>query len=105
MQNLHNRTEEITAGEHLMYLTGIVSDGQQIDKRALLIISNYILGVRQGEQSFFLFDSQKKDEFKSMSSPDTEILRKFDSLQSLENVIKSLYYSNYLMTLYSKYNF
>ena len=35
-----------------------------------------------------------------MSAIGTAVLLKFDSLQSLENYIKSVYFSNYLMTLY-----
>ena len=35
-----------------------------------------------------------------MSATGTAVLLKFDSLQSLENYIKPVYYSNYSMTLY-----
>ena len=35
-----------------------------------------------------------------MSATGTAVLLKFDSLQSLENYIKSVYYSNYPMALY-----
>ena len=35
-----------------------------------------------------------------MSAAGSEVLPKFDSLQSLENYIKSVYYSNYSMALY-----
>ena len=45
VQVLHNRREEITAGTYLVSINGIVSDGQQMGTRALLIIKNYILGL------------------------------------------------------------
>ena len=40
-----------------------------------------------------------------MSATGTAVLLKFDSLQSLENYIKSVYYSNYPMTLYFQIQF
>ena len=39
---LNNRTGEITAGGYLVSITEIMSDCQQIDRGALLIINNYI---------------------------------------------------------------
>ena len=40
-----------------MSITETVSDCQQIDTGALLIIDNYILGLLWGNQCFLLFDS------------------------------------------------
>ena len=83
-----------------MSTTEIVSDCQQIGTGALLIINNYILGLLWGSQCFFsLFDAHSKDEIGRMSATGTAVLLTFDSLQSLENYIKSAYYSNYPMTL------
>ena len=42
---LNNRTREITAGANLVFINEIVSNCQQIGTEALLIISNYILGL------------------------------------------------------------
>ena len=98
-------TGEITAGVYLVSITEIVSDCQQIGTGALLIINNYILGLLWGNQCFFLFDSQSKDEIGRMSVTGTAVLLKFDSLQSLENYIKSVYFSNYPMTLYFQVQF
>ena len=84
---LNNRTGEITAGEYLESITEIMSDCQQIDTVAILIINNNILGLLWGHPCFFLFDSQSKDQIGRMSPIDTTILLKIDSLQSLENNI------------------
>ena len=40
-----------------------------------------------------------------MSATGTAVWPKFDSLQSLENYIKSVYYSHYPMTLYFQVQF
>ena len=54
---------------------------------------------------FFLFDSQRKDKIRRMSAIGTALLLRFDWLQSLENYIKSVYYSNYPMNLYFQVQF
>ena len=97
---LNNRTGEITVGAYLMSITEIVSDSQQIGAGALLIIANYILGLLWGNRCVFPFDSHSKDEIGRMSGAGTAVLLRFDSLHSLENYIKSVYYSNYSMALY-----
>ena len=102
---LNNRTGEITAGAYLVSITEIVSDCQQIGTGALLIINSYILGLLWEKQCFFLFDSHSKDKTGRVSATGTAVLLKFDSLQSLENYIKSVYYSNYPMTLYFQIQF
>ena len=102
---LNIRTGEITAGAYLVSITEIVSDCQQIGTGARLIINNYILGVLWENQYFFLFDSHSKDEIGRMSAAGTVVSLKFDSLRSLENYIKSVYYSNYPTTLYFQVQF
>ena len=50
---------------------------------------------------FFLCASHGKDEIGRMSATGTAVLLKFDSLQSLQNYIKLVYYSSYPnLTLY-----
>ena len=83
-----------------MSITEIVSDCQQIGTGALLIIGNYILSLLWGNQCFFSFDSHSKHELGRMSTTGTAVLLRFGSLHSLENYIKSVYYSNYSMTPY-----
>ena len=82
-----------------MPITEIVSDCQQIGTGALLIIGNYILSLLWGNQCVFPFDSHSKDKLGRISTTGTAVLLRFDSLHSLENYIKSVYYSNYSMTL------
>ena len=96
---LNNKTGEITAGAYLVSITEIVSDCQQIGTQALLIINNYILGLFWGNQCFFLFDSHSKYEIGRMAATGTAVLLKCDSLQPSENYTKSIYYSNYPVTL------
>ena len=50
---LNNRAGKITAGAYLMSITEILSDCQQIETKALLIINNYILGLLWGTQWVF----------------------------------------------------
>ena len=83
----------------------ILSDCQQIVIVNRVIINNYILGLLWGSHCFFLFISHRKDEIGRMSATSTSVLLKSDSLQSLENCIKSVYYSNYSMTLYFQVRF
>ena len=73
---LNNKTGEITAGAYLVSITEIVSDCQRIGTGALLIISNYILGLLWGNQCFFLFDSHSKDEIGTVSAARTAVLLK-----------------------------
>ena len=102
---LNNITEEITAGGYPVFINEIMSGFQPVGTGALLIINNYILGLLWGNQCVFLFDSHSKDEIGRVSATGTAVLVKFDSLQSLENYIKSVYYSNYAMTLYFQIQF
>ena len=102
---LNNITEEITARGYPVSINEIMSGFQSVGTGALLIINNYIFGLLWGNQCIFLFDSHSKDEIGRVSATGTAVLVKFDSLQSLENCIKSVYYSNYAMTLYFQIQF
>ena len=51
---LNNRTENRTAGTYLVPITEFVNHCQQRGTGTLLIINNYILGLRRGNQCFFL---------------------------------------------------
>ena len=102
---LNLRTLEIKAGAYFVSITETVSDCQHIGTGALLIINNHILGLFGENQCFFLFDSHSKDEIGRMSATGPVVLLKFDSLQSLGNYIKAVYYSNYPMTFYFQVQF
>ena len=52
-----------------------------------------------------MFDSHSDDESGNLSSSGTAVLLKFDTLHSLENYIRSLYYNAYPMTLYFQLQF
>ena len=71
----------------------------------LLIVSNYILGLIWGNDSVYLFDSHSKDENGNVSSSGTAVLFKFDTLLSLKNYIRSVYYNAYPLTLYFQMQF
>ena len=58
-----------------------------------------------GKPVVFVIWPHSKDEIGIMSAVGTAVLLKFVLLQSLENFIKPIYYSNYPMSLYSKYIF
>ena len=63
----------------------IVNSVWQIGTGALLIASNYILGLIWGIDSIYLFvDLRSEDENGNLSSSGTAFLLKFDTLQSLE---------------------
>ena len=102
---MENKTGEITAGANLLSITEIVNIAQQIGTGALLIVNNYILGIILGTGSIYLFDSHSKDEYGNLSSTGTAVLLKFDSLNSLENYIRSIYYNTSLRTLYFQVQF
>ena len=80
-----------------------MSDYQMIATGTLLIINSYNVGFFGG--NFLLFDSCSKDEIGRMSATGTAVLLKSDSLQSLENYIKSTYYSDFPLTLYFQIQF
>ena len=92
---LGNKTGEITAVAYLLSIAEIVNSVQHVGTGALLIINNYILGLIWGNDSIYLFDSHSKDEHDNLSSSGTAVLLKFDTLYSLENYIRSVYYNAY----------
>ena len=97
---LENKTGEITARAYFLSITEIANSAQQIGTGALLIVNNCILGLIWGNDSIYLFDSHSKDQYGNIPSSGTTVLLKFDTLFSLENYIKSVYYNTYPLTLY-----
>ena len=57
------------------------------------------------DDSIYLFDSDRKDGNGSISSSGTAVILKFDTLHSLENYIRYVYYSLYPLTLYFQIEF
>ena len=102
---LENKTGEITAGVYLLSVAEIVNIAQQIGTGALFIVNNYILGLIWGNDSIYLFDSHSQDQYGNISSSGTAVLQKFDTLFSLENYIKSVYYNTNPLTLYFRVQF
>ena len=102
---LENKTGEITAGTYLLSIAEIVNSAQEIGTGALLNVNNYILGLIWGNDSIYLFDSHSKDQYGNISSSGTAVLLKFDTLFSLENYVKSVYYNTYPLTLYFQVQF
>ena len=80
VQFLENNTGEITAGAYLPSIAEIVNSVQHTGISAILIVNNYILGLIWGNDSIYLFDSHSKDENDNLSSSETAVLLKFDSL-------------------------
>ena len=72
---------------------------------ALLTVNNYILGLMWGNDSIYIFDSHSKDENGNLSSSGTAVLLKYNTLYSLENYIRSIYYNTFLLTLYFQVQF
>ena len=93
---INNRTEEITAGAYLLSreLSRSSVDYKQLHFRFTL-----------GKPVFFSVWLNSKDGIGRMSVTCTTVFLKFDSLQALENYMKSVYYSNYPMTLYFQLQF
>ena len=89
----------------MLSIAEIVNIAQQIGAGAPFIVNNYILGLIWGNDSIYLFDSHSKDQYGNISSSGTAVLQKFDTLFSLENYIKSVYYNTYPLTLYFQVQF
>ena len=100
VQFLEIKTAEITAGAYLLPILEIVNSVQQIGTGALIVVNNYILGLIWGNGSMYIFDSHSKDENGNVSISGTAVLVKFDTLHSLENHIRSVYYNSYPLNLY-----
>ena len=105
VQFLENKTGEITAWAYLLSIAGIANSVQHFETGALLILNNYILGPIWVNGSIYLFDSHSQDKNGNLSSSSTAVLLKFDSLYSLENYIRSVYYNAYPRTLYFQVQF
>ena len=99
VQFLEIKTGEITAGAYLLSVVEIVNSVQQTGTGTLLIVNNYILGLIWGNDSIYLFDSHSKDVNGNVSSSGSAVLLKFDTLHSLENDIRSVYFNAYPLTL------
>ena len=102
---LENKTGEITAGAYLISVSEIVNGVQQIGAGAILIASNYILGLTWENDSIYLFDSHSKDGNGNLLSTGTAVLLKCDTLYSLENYVTSVYYNVFPLTLYFQVHF
>ena len=97
---LENKTGEISAWVYLLSIAEIVNSALKIGTGALLIVNNYILGLIWGNEFIYLLDSHSKDEYGNLSSSGTTVLLKFESLNSLENYIRSVYYNTFPQVLY-----
>lgn len=82
-----------------------VNGVQQIVTSALLAVKIYILGLIWGIDSLYLFNSHSKEKNDNLWSSGLEIVLKVDILLSLENYIRSAYYSAYPITLYFQLHF
>ena len=105
MEFLENKTGEIKAWGFLLSITEIVNSVQQIGTGIPLIVNNYIFGLIWGIDFIYLFNLHGKDGNGKLSSSCTTVLLKFDTLHSLENYKRSVYYSAYPMILYFQLEF
>ena len=102
---LENKTGEIAVGACLQSIAEIKNSVLQIGASALLIVNNHILCLIWGNDStVYLFDAHSKDENGNLSSSSTAILLNFDTLHSLENYVKSVYFI-FLLNLYFQVQF
>ena len=90
---LENKAREITVGVYSLSTVEIVNSVQQIGAGFLLVARNCILGLFLVNDSIYLFDSHSKDENGIVTSSGTAVLLKFDTLDSLVNYIRSVYYN------------
>ena len=102
---LENKTGEITGGAYLISVSEIVNNAQHVGAGALIIVSNYILGLIWGNDAIYLFDSHSKYENGNLSSSGAAVLLIFDTLYLLENYVRSVYYNTFSLTLYSRVKF
>ena len=89
----------------MLSIAEIVNSAWQIGTGALLIVNNYIIGLIWGTDSIYLFGSHRKDKYDNLSSFGTAVLLKFDSLNSMENYIRLVYYNTSPQTLYFQVQF
>ena len=96
---------ETAAEAYLLSISEIVNNVQRIGTGALLIVTNYVLGLIWGNDSIYVFDLHSKDEIDNESSCVRAVCLKFDILHSLENYVRSVYDNAYLLTLYIQIQF
>ena len=89
----------------MLSVTEIVDSVEGIWTDALLIVNNCILGLIWWTDSLYPFNSHSNDENSNLSSSGASVILKFDTLHSLENYIRSVYYNVYPMTLYFQLQF
>ena len=89
----------------MLSIVEIVSSACKIGTGALLVISNYILGLIWRTDSIYLFHYHSKDEYGNLSSSGKAVLLKSDSLNLLENYIRSVYYNTFPQNLYFQVQF
>ena len=98
MEFLENKIGEITARESLIAILESVNGVQKIESGALIIVSNYILILIWRKIYIYLFDCHSKDEKGNLSSYDTALLQKSDTLYSLKNYVRSVCYNTFPLT-------
>ena len=64
-----------------------------------------MLTLISGNDFIYLFDSHSKDKQDNTSSSGTAVLLKLDTLNSLENHVRSVYYNTYPQILYFQVQF
>ena len=89
----------------MISVSEIVNSVQHVRTGALIIVSNYNLGLIWGNDSIYLFDSHSKYENGNLSSRGAAVLLIFDTLYLLENYVRSVYYNTFSLTLYSRMKF
>lgn len=99
VQFLEIMAGEITAVAYLLSIVEIVNRVQQNGSDSLFIVNNYIIGIIEENDSKYLFNSHSNNENDNVSSFGTAVL-KFDTLYSLDNYIRSVYYNAYQLPLF-----
>ena len=89
----------------MLSVTEIVNSVEGIWTDALLTVNNCILGLIWRTDYLYPFNSHSNDENSNLSSSGASVILKFDTLHSLENYIKPVYYNAYPMTLYFQLQF
>ena len=104
---LWNKTGGIALNVYLISISHILSTCSNHEKGALLIISNYVLGIIWGRNCFYLFDSHSNDgEGNNISQICKAVLLKFDTFSNLGEYIKQIHYNGHInQTLYFQIQF
>ena len=80
-------------------VSGFQERGNPITLINLLIVSNYMLGLISGNNCFYLFDFHSKDKTGQVSVTGKAALLKFETCIIFDNYIRTVYHSNYLVTM------